>query len=514
MASITYVGTGNEVYSPWVSQYKWNASNGILTYSFPDSASDFGYNTGGSVSQINSGQQETARRALDNVSSFTGLTFQELSGSADANATLKFTQQNEDETAYAYLPSNSEKGGDGFFGASTSATGIGSYGEFAFIHELGHMLGLDHGHEYPEFAGSEYDSNEFTVMTYSSYVGDTSGFYQLGSVDGPQSFMQLDIAALQYLYGANYATSGEDWSGDTVYTFSRDTGEMFINGIGEGTPTGNRIFRTIWDGDGEDTYNLSNYTTDLAIDLRAGEWSTFAADQLADLDVTSSDPARIARGNVANALLVDNDVRGLIENAVGGVGNDVLTGNQVANTLDGGDGADTLMGRGGGDRLLGGKGQDALLGGNGNDELNGGNGNDALDGEDGDDLLKGRNGDDNLRGGAGADTLIGGKGSDVLRGNGGHDVFVFQSVQDSMVGEKYDRIVGFKPGADSLDYSSFDAALTLAINSGLKGGGPTLATRVKDGNTVVSVDIDGDGSADMKVIVKDVLDLAADDFIL
>jgi serralysin len=49
-----------------------------------------------------------------------------------------------------------------------------------------------------------------------------------------------------------------------------------------------------------------------------------------------------ARGNVANALLYNGDPRSLIENAIGGTGNDVLIGNQAANRLTGGGGADSF----------------------------------------------------------------------------------------------------------------------------------------------------------------------------
>ena len=45
---------------------------------------------------------------------------------------------------------------------------------------------------------------------------------------------------------------------------------MFIDGVGQGTPQANRIFRTIWDGNGIDTYDLSNYTTESAD--RPGPW--------------------------------------------------------------------------------------------------------------------------------------------------------------------------------------------------------------------------------------------------
>uniref|UniRef100_UPI00195366F3 M10 family metallopeptidase C-terminal domain-containing protein n=1 Tax=Streptococcus pneumoniae TaxID=1313 RepID=UPI00195366F3 len=65
-----------------------------------------------------------------------------------------------------------------------------------------------------------------------------------------------DIAAIQAMYGANFATHAEN----TVYSFSPTTGEEFINGVGQGEPGANRVFLTIWDGGGNDTYDFSNYT--------------------------------------------------------------------------------------------------------------------------------------------------------------------------------------------------------------------------------------------------------------
>jgi hypothetical protein len=56
-----------------------------------------------------------------------------------------------------------------------------------------------------------------------------------------------------------------------------------------------------------------------------------------------------------------------IENAVGGPGDDRLSGNARANRLDGGAGDDHLTGRGGADRLTGGAGDDRLDGGAGYD---------------------------------------------------------------------------------------------------------------------------------------------------
>src|SRR4029079_12016567 len=135
--------------------------------------------------------------------------------------------------------------------------------------------------------------------------------------------MMYDIAALQTLYGANYSSN----SGDTVYTWSATTGQEFINGVGQGRLAGNKIFMTVWDGGGGDTYDFSNYTANLIVNLQPGAWTTLGADnaQLAILGGI----AHKATGNIANALLFGDNTASLIENAVGGTGNDTLTGNQA-----------------------------------------------------------------------------------------------------------------------------------------------------------------------------------------
>ena len=63
------------------------------------------------------------------------------------------------------------------------------------------------------------------------------------------------------------------------------------------------------------------------------------------------------------------DLLSSIENAVGGMGNDLLAGDGNANLLSGGGGNDTLNGGGGNDTLLGGSGKDLFEGGSGNDVI-------------------------------------------------------------------------------------------------------------------------------------------------
>jgi len=130
------------------------------------------------------------------------------------------------------------------------------------------------------------------------------------------------------------------------------------------------IFSVLWDGDGRDTFDLSKFTTNLTIDLQPGHWSSFGTLLPEPFNLT---PNVIVPGNVANAYLyVDpetgkEDLRSLIENAIGGSGEDSITGNEVDNHLSGRAGADQLFGLDGNDTLDGGAGDDTMDGGVGVD---------------------------------------------------------------------------------------------------------------------------------------------------
>lgn len=275
--------------------------------------------------------------------------------------------------AWAYGPGFSSANGDVWVNVDRSFNGkfvsppantLGSYEALVAMHELGHSLGLKHPHE-KTFLNSatlslDFDGLEYTVMSYRSYVGDpTAGSYSVETWGYPQSPMMLDIAALQQIYGADHFTRADD----TTYVFRPDTGAMEVDGEIVETPGANRIFRTIWDGDGYDTLDFSAYGRALHVDLRPGMGIDLDVDgfaQRARLG-TENGQAVYAPNHIYMSLLHEDDGRSLIEAARGGSAGDVLIGNRADNLLDGGGGDDRITPGAGSNTVLGGAGTDTAI---------------------------------------------------------------------------------------------------------------------------------------------------------
>ncbi|TFF19108.1 protease [Jiella endophytica] len=493
-APTTYVPNPHEDWQGIIYGQRWAVTD--LDFSFPTSPGVYsnGYGAYGEPTSgfeaLNTIQKNAVRAVFNEIESFTGLTFSEKTETTTNHAVLRFAMTDESSTAHGYYPSTAEEGGDSWYnntGTTYDNPVLGNYAYDTFAHEIGHTLGLAHGHDTGNVYGAlpyATDSNEYSIMTYRDHVGDEIDYSENETWGNPQSYMMYDIAALQYMYGADFSATGNVWSGNSVYTFSTTTGEMFINGVGQGTPGGNRILRTVWDGNGTDTYDLSNYTTDLSLDLRPGEWSTFSEDQLADLD-GGSRSTNLARGNLANALLYDGDLRSLIENATGGSGNDKIVGNVADNVLSGNGGGDNIRGGDGDDTILGGAGNDILFGEAGADRINGGIGYDqasyvgstagvivdlrtgtgmrgeaegdtlisieSLRGSNYADHLIGDDADNRIRGGSGADTLRGMDGDDQLLGDGGNDIIAGNEGSDQLFGDNGADTLSGGTGSDTVD---------------------------------------------------------------
>ena len=434
--------------------YKWDTLN--LTYSTPTSPAEYsGYQTITNFEAMNVAQSAAIDRVMTNFSNVCGLNITHTNG---AGANIRFAEVDQLDTgqlgalhtvstAEGIPPDpnfDSNAWGDTWYNHNNyNNPALGSFAYAAgFMHEVGHALGLKHGHTSQDGHGVtfptlpfDHNSYEYSVMTYSQYVGDNNSGDN--APHHPTSLMMDDIAALQYMYGADNAYN----AGNTTYSFSTTTGEMFINGAGQGAAIANYIMLTIWDGGGIDTYDFSNYSTNVSVNLLPGSYSTPSNAQLANLG-----DGHFARGSIFNAY---ENGSSLIENATGGSGADSIYGNNAANVLIGNGGNDGINGVGGNDVILGGAGNDTLLGGDGNDAINGGTendnilcgngddiafggaGNDAILGEAGNDVLWG---EDNAAATAGNDQIDGGDGNDTILGQGGNDVLVGGSGNDAING--------------------------------------------------------------------------------
>ena len=346
-AVASYSPTGNTYIDGLLTGTKWAVNS--LTFSFPASASFYEANYGSGENlngfeAFNTVQQAAVRSILQNYGAVANLTFTEVTESSTVHGELRYAESDNPATAWAYFPTTLPVGGDAWFnhtGGYYNNPVAGNHAWQAMMHETGHALGLKHAHEVSGSFGAmpaDHDSLEYTVMSYRSYVGGPAGGYTVGSTSFPQTLMMEDIAAIQTFYGANFTTN----NGNTTYKWSPTTGQMTLNGVAQALPAGNKVLMTVWDGGGIDTYDLSNTTLGAAINLEPGQWTTLSSAQLASLG-----SGYVAAGNVANAKLYQGNAASLIENAIGGSGNDTITGNAGNNTLTGGAGNDTLDGHGG-----------------------------------------------------------------------------------------------------------------------------------------------------------------------
>lgn len=169
--------------------------------------------------------------------------------------------------------------------------------------------------------------------------------------------------------------------------------------------------------------------------------------------------------------------------------------------------------------LVGTNRNDILNGAGGNDTISGTGGHDLLSGFAGADLLDGGIGQDQLNGGAGNDTLIGGAGRDELTGGAGADVFRFLALSDSAVGGNRDRIIDFRRSeSDIIDVSAIDANTRVAGDQAFSFIGTAafgrVAGQMRFSAGLLQLDVNGDGRADMDVVVQGLSSMLGADFVL
>lgn len=191
------------------------------------------------------------------------------------------------------------------------------------VHEIGHAIGLYHPHDgitFPGVTGEQsagadgMNQQIWTAMSYvTGYDKEPVTTQQYGTAMGPMAF---DIAAIQFLYGARAAETG-----DNTYILPK------ANQTGTG-------WSSIWDTGGADTISGEGATTALTINLNA-----------APLIGPNAGGFVSWINSIKGGFTIANGV--VIENAVGGSSNDSIIGNSATNVLAGGAGNDTISGGGG-----------------------------------------------------------------------------------------------------------------------------------------------------------------------
>jgi Ca2+-binding RTX toxin-like protein len=173
-----------------------------------------------------------------------------------------------------------------------------------------------------------------------------------------------------------------------------------------------------------------------------------------------------------------------------------VSGSEFADRLYGTNGANTMNGNGGSDYIKAYAGNDIVIGGSGNDILSGGSDND---------LINGGSGDDKIYAGSGKDTLTGGTG---------YDTFYFTSLSNSTNSYR-DYITDFTEGVDQIDLSSLNAFEFIGTDSFASTGYDSGVVRYywSGDYTVVQLDSNGGGTADLVFTLRGNVDLIADDFI-
>ncbi len=374
------------------------------------------------ITALTAAGQQLATWALEAWSMVTGITFNQVTGSAgitfDDNQSGAFAGPSSYSGQGGTIYSSTVNVGTGWL--SSYGTGIDSYSFQTYMHEIGHAMGLDHAGNYNGSADYRTDSTQpgdnhylndswqATVMSYFS-----QGTAGTGSYNYLLTPMIADILAMQTLYG----TAGTLRTGDTTYGEGSNAGGYYDSNLGATASF------TIIDDGGYDKIKFSSVTADMRVNLNPE---------------TISDVG----GLVGNMIIMRDTI---IETFISGSGNDDITGN-IANNV--------LWGGGGNDVIRGDFGNDIIRGGTGNDVLNGNRKHDMLIGEGGNDILRGGGGRDRLDGGAGNDRLEGGIGRDKLVGGTGNDTFVFKQ------GWAVDRVSDFEDNVD-----------TIELHSSLWGGG-------------------------------------------
>ncbi|MPQ86186.1 metalloprotease [Pseudomonas sp. MAFF 730085] len=304
--------------------YRINDRNGdgqiTVGYSFLNASdAQAAHSKNGGALAFSEARKKSFRSSIRAWEDVVKVKFIENAKNADA---LVVVHGNNGVGGYATLPTDHSKNMTIGIGLGDKNSPLNS----SMIHEIGHSLGLRHP------TGEHLENNKtHTAMSYRTDWWRPHDERGVSVSDSTSTPMMHDITAGQRLYGANQHTR----TGDTTYGFNSNSERDYYSL----TSADELAAFCVWDNGGNDTLDFSGFKHNQKINLNAGQLSNVGGRE----------------GNVSIAKGV------VVENAIGGDGEDLLIGNHVGNRITGGAGGDELYGGGNANTFVYQKASDSTL---------------------------------------------------------------------------------------------------------------------------------------------------------
>lgn len=356
MATQGNISNKGAITNPYLYTNVWGCKwTGDVTYTFGSGlspTSPYGVTVSEPSVAWSAPEQQAVRDMLQNYMNVCNVRFVETTFDSANPANLVAYKVTSNvlgiETSGMFEVPNGSKSGpntlNGYFNTSHadwSNFAVGGSGFELLMHEFGHSVGLAHPHDggiealakpypginiiekdYRDMGDNNLNQGIWSTMSYNDgWLKTASGASTGLEPASDKSYgyqatpMAFDVAALQFLYGANM----QYHTGDDTYTLVQN------NAVGTS-------WACIWDAGGNDTITNAGATLGCTIDLRE-----------ATLTNSPNGGGYVSYDlGIHGGLTIANGA--IIENAIGGGATDTLMGNAVMNLLRGNAGNDALDG--------------------------------------------------------------------------------------------------------------------------------------------------------------------------